>query len=819
MTLPKTLTPAQLYTVCDLSQLNFTTTQELPAFDGILGQARAVEALQFGVGIKQQGYNLFVLGPSGVGKHSLIRQYLEQQSQQAATPFDWVYVANFNDAQKPRAIELPAGRGIELKRDMQQLIDDLRSAIPGAFDTEQYQRRHQKLQDALQEDTREAFEKLTQEALEHNVIVLRGEEQVTFVPARDDKPMTQEEYDALDDKERDRLDAAIKQLEEKLRQFFKQRQKWQAELRENLRTLNHEVGMFAVGHLIEEVRHKYAEVQEVAEYLDEVQEDVIDNLLMFFPDRAGAIFERSREEPYFRNYEVNVLVSNAPDSGAPVVFEDAPRYQNLVGRIEHISQMGTLVTNYTLIKPGALHRANGGYLIIDALKLLQQPYAWEGLKQALSAKCIRIQSLGEIYSLISTVSLEPEAIPLDIKVVLVGERMLYYLLTDYDPEFAELFKVAADFEDTIDRSAEHYQLYAQLIAALVERNALLPFERPAVERVIEHSSRMAEDVEKLSMHILSVADLLREADYWARQDDAKLVSRQAVQTAIDKQIYRADRIRQRYLEEFRRGTLLLDTSGETIGQVNGLVVIQLNNISFGQPSRITATARLGEGEVVDIEREVELGGAIHSKGVFILSAFLGARYAHNKPLSLAATLVFEQSYSAVEGDSASVGELCALLSALAQAPIRQNLAITGSVNQHGQLQPIGGVNEKIEGFFDVCREKGFSGEQGVIIPQSNISHLMLRQDVVDAVRKGEFQVYPVASVDEAISLLTGLEAGDLNDKGEFPTDSLNGRVDAQLQEFAELRHEFAKGGDEHHEAEEHKQAGKHKDKDKDTRKE
>ena len=805
MTVPKELTPDQLYKVCDLGRFGFNTTDDLKQYDGILGQQRAIDALQFGVGIKQEGFNLFVLGPPGVGKHTLIRQYLEQQSKQTETPSDWVYVANFNDAQKPRAIDLPPGRGIELKQDMQQLINDLRTAIPSAFDTEQYQKRHQHLQDTLQEKTSQAFENLTQEALEQNVIVLRGEDQITFVPARQGKPMTQDEYDSLDSEERERLDNVIKILEEKLRQFFKQRQQWQAELRESLRTLNREVGMFAAGHLIEELRSKYLEVEEVAEYLGEVQEDVIENLHMFFPERPGSIFEGTREEPHFRNYQVNVLVSNAPDSGAPVVYEDAPRYQNLVGRIEHISQMGTLITDYMLIKPGALHKANGGYLILDALKLLQQPYAWEGLKRAISARCIKIQSLGEIYSLISTVSLEPEPIPLDVKVVLVGERLLFYLLTEYDPEFAELFKVAADFEDTIERSTENYELYAQLIAMLVQRNNLLAFERAAVERVIEHSSRMAEDVEKLSMHILKVADLLREADYWARQEDAKVVGRQAVQKAIDKQIYRADRIRQRYLEEFRRGTLMIDTTGEVIGQVNGLVVIQLDNIAFGHPSRITATARLGEGEVVDIEREVELGGAIHSKGVFILSAFLAARYAHNKPLSLAASLVFEQSYSAVEGDSASVAELCALLSSLAQVPVRQNLAITGSVNQHGQVQPIGGVSDKIEGFFDVCREKGFTGDQGVVIPQTNISHLMLRQDVVDAVQTGRFHIYPVATVDEAITLLTGLEAGEADEKGEFPMDSLNGRVDARLRYFAELRHEFVKGGEEHHESDEDKE--------------
>ena len=805
MTASKELTSDQLYRACDLGQFGFNTTDELQQYDGILGQQRAIDALQFGVGIKQEGFNLFVLGPPGVGKYTLIRQYLEQQAVQANTPSDWVYVANFNDAQKPRAIELPPGRGTELRQDMQQLINDLRTAIPSAFDTEQYQKRHQQLQDDLQEKTSQAFESLTQEALKQNVIVLRGEDQITFVPARRGKPMTQEEYDALDDKERQRLDAVIKQLEEKLRQFFKQRQQWQVELRKSLRTLNREVGMFAAGHLIEELRSKYSEVEEVAEYLEEVQEDVIENLHMFFPERPGSIFERTREEPYFRNYQVNVLVSNVPESGVPVEYEDTPRYQNLVGRIEHISQMGTLITDYMLIKPGALHKANGGYLIIDALKLLQQPYAWEGLKRALSAKCIKVQSLGEIYSLISTVSLEPEPIPLDVKVVLVGERLLFYLLTEYDPEFAELFKVAADFEDTIERNNETYELYAKLIATLVQRNKLLPFDRSAVERVIEHSSRMADDMEKLSMQILKVADLLREADYWARQEDAGLVTRQAVQKAIDKQIYRADRIRHRYLEEFRRGTLMLDTAGEAVGQVNGLVVIQLNNIAFGHPTRITATARLGEGEVVDIEREVELGGAIHSKGVFILSAFLAARYAHNKPLSLAASLVFEQSYSAVEGDSASVGELCALLSALARTPIRQNLAITGSVNQHGQVQPIGGVNEKIEGFFDVCQEKGFTGDQGVVIPHTNTSHLMLRQDVVDAVKAGRFHIYPVATVDEAITLLTGVEAGQVDDKGEFPLDSLNGRVDARLRYFAELRHEFVKGSEEHHESEDDKE--------------
>jgi lon-related putative ATP-dependent protease len=500
--------------------------------------------------------------------------------------------------------------------------------------------------------------------------------------------------------------------------------------------------------------------------------------------------------PSFTRYQVNLLVDHSGGQGAPIVYEDNPSYANLLGRVEHSAQFGALVTDFTLIKAGALHRANGGYLMLDMRKVLMQPYAWEGLKRALRSEEINIESLGQVLGLLSTVSLEPQPIPLDVKVVLMGERILYYLLCAYDPDFRELFKVAADFDDRVARSPENSLLYARLIGTLARKGGLRPFDRTAVARVIDQSARLASDGEKLSTHMQSTADLLREADYWAGHAKQKAVSAADVQRAIDGQIRRADRLRERLYEEIKRGTILIDSEGETIGQVNGLSVLQLGDFGFGQPSRITATARLGKGEVIDIEREVELGGAIHSKGVLILSNFMASRYAQNEPLSLSASLVFEQSYGMVEGDSASVAELCALLSALANAPIKQSFGVTGSVNQHGQVQAIGGVNEKIEGFYDVCMAKGPSGTQAVLIPAANVKHLMLRDDVVAAGAAGQFHVYAVETIDEAISLLTGLPAGTADAQGNFPEGSVNYRVQQRLKELSKLRKEYSEGAKE-----------------------
>ena len=794
MTAPIPLAADQLYRRCDPDQFSFDTTAELEDLAEIIGQGRALDALHFGIGIAREGYNLYVLGPAGVGKHTVVSQYLQQRATASPVPPDWVYVNNFGREHQPVALRLPSGHGPRLRDDVAHLVEDLRSAIPVAFETEQYHARLQEIEEQFKARREEAFGALAKEAESHNITLIRTPGGFAFAPMKKGEVLGPDEFEKLPEAERKRVEEIVAVLQEKLSAVFRQMPQWQREARDMVKELNREVAMYAVEHIIDDVKKKYAEQPAVVAHLDAMQQDVITNVGDFLSqeESTGVIGQPAPEPPAFRRYHVNVLVDNADLEGAPVVYEDTPMYQNLVGRVEHQAQMGTLVTDFTLIKPGALHRANGGYLMLDVRKVLLQPYAWEGLKRALQSRELRIQSLGQIFSLVSTVSLEPEPVPLDLKVVLMGDRMLYYLLLAYDPDFGELFKVAADFEEHIERTGENDQLYARLIATLGRKEDLLPLRREAVARVIEHAARQIEDAERLSIHMESAVDLLREADHWARERDQTSVEAEDVQRAIDAQIRRSDRLRERLHEEIQRGTLLIDTDGEHVGQVNGLTVIDLGNYRFGQPTRITATARLGEGKFVDIEREVKMGGPIHSKGVMILSSFLASRYSRTRPLSLSASLVFEQSYGMVEGDSASVGELCALLSVLAEAPVRQSLAVTGSVNQHGVVQPIGGVNEKIEGFFDVCRTRGLSGEQGVVIPASNVKHLMLRQDVVEAAAAGRFHIFAVETVDQAVELLTGVSAGERDAEGNYLEGSINQRADEFLAELAEYRHEFIK---------------------------
>ena len=617
---------------------------------------------------------------------------------------------------------------------------------------------------------------------------------------REGQVLSSDEVQELSQEERKRLEAEVESLQGELQKVVRQVPSWQRETQEKLKELNREMANFAVSGLIGELREKYGDYPDIVAHLDSVQSDIVENARDFL--QAGeqesnlpAILRVSGQDsepgsPLARRYRVNLLVDHSESEGAPVIYEDNPTYQNLMGRVEHRAQMGALLTDFNLIKPGALHKANGGYLILDARKVLLQPYAWEALKRTMQSGEIRIESLGQMLSIVSTISLEPDPIPLDVKVALYGEPMLYYLLYQLDPDFVELFKVEADFSEQMDRQDRNQQLYAQMIATLARQEELLPLNRAAVARVIERSARLAGDAQKLSIRTRDVTDLLREADYWAREAGNDTVRAENVQEAIDAQIYRADRIRERMQEAILRDIVLIDTEGEKVGQVNGLSVIMLGNFAFGRPSRITARVRLGKGDVMDIEREVDLGGPLHSKGVLILSGFLGARYARERPLSLSASLVFEQSYGGVDGDSASSAELYALLSAIAELPIRQSLAVTGSVNQHGIVQAIGGVNEKIEGFYDVCQARGLSGEQGVLIPASNVQHLMLRKDVVEAVEAGQFHVYPVETVDQGIEILTGLPAGEPDEEGEYPEGSANYLVKERLSKLAEKRQEF-----------------------------
>ncbi|MGM0577610.1 MAG: Lon protease family protein [Myxococcota bacterium] len=791
---------------CDTDSYDFETTEDLEDLAEPPGQERALEALRFGVAMRRANYNIFALGPTGLGKHSRVKELLEARAEDEPIPPDWCYVYNFSKPQNPRALQLPAGRGAGLRDDMEHLVEELTASLPAAMESEDFRTRREAIEEEAGREQKEAFEDLQEDAEARGIALIRTPAGMALAPTRDGEPLKNEEFEELTEEEQERIRADIKELEGRLEEIFRRIPEIASNARQQVRTLVREVTSFSVGHLIDDLRDRYQDLEGVLDWLDEVQEDVIDHAGQFLQSaheedesQADALRRRMSagdvEVSGLRRYEVNLLVDNSEASGAPVVYEDHPSHQNLLGRIEHISQMGALITNFTLIKPGALHRANGGYLVLDVRRLLSQPFAWEELKRTLRAERIRIESVGQMLSLVSTVSLEPEPVPLNVKIVLVGERLLYYLISELDKDFRELFKVPADFSEDLDRNEETSATYARLLATLARGNDLRPLDRGAVGRVIELSARLAEDAQKLTLHERAICDLLRESDYQARIDDSDVITADHVRRARDAQIHRADRVRERIYEQIRRGVLQVEVRGETVGQINALAVAQLGDFRFARPNRVTARTRLGDGKVVDIEREVELGGPIHSKGVLILQGLLGARYATEYPLALAASIVFEQSYGGVDGDSASAAELLALLSSLADVPLRQSLAITGSINQRGAVQAIGGVNEKIEGFFDVCRELGDLDGQGVVIPRSNVQHLMLRDDVVSAVAEERFGVWAVDDLDQAIELMTGLEAGDRGDDGRYPEGTFNARVEERLEALARAARQFRRAGE------------------------
>ncbi|MDH5256966.1 MAG: AAA family ATPase, partial [Gammaproteobacteria bacterium] len=720
MSIVKALDFKLLYTACDVDSLPFESSSELEDLSDIIGQSRAVSSMHFGVHMKKDGYNLFVLGPPGMGKYTMVRQYLEHLAVSIETPPDWCYVHNFKHPHRPIALRLPPGSGFEFKQDIKHLLEDLRSSLPIAFESKEYRSSVQEIEDSIDKEREEAFFDLENEARRRNIAITRTPSGFVFSPTKNGNTVMPGEFKKLSAEEKKKYEESIDELQDKLNAFIQKISENRRETRNKIKTLNREVAIFGVGVLINDLKDKYSNIPKVDEYLNSYQEDVIDSIDEFRSSepKANLFGIPVEDEESYRRYSVNLFVDHNGSKGAPVIYEDNPMYHNLVGRIEHVSRIGALETNFTLIKPGALHQANGGYIILDVRKLLTQPYSWEGLKRALYSKKIRIQSLAELFSIISTVSLEAEPIPLDLKVVLLGDRILYYLLLQYDPEFSELFKISADFEEEFERSAENDLLYARMIATLVRKENLKEFDRRAIARIIEFSSRQANDASKLTTHMIKISDLVQEADQWAREMLIDVVDDTCVQRAIDEKIDRVDRMRDKIQEDIQKDTILIDTSSAVVGQINGLSVISLGDFSFALPTRITVTTFCGGGEVVDISREVKLGGAIHSKGVMILSSFFTARFAKKYPLSLSASITFEQTYGKVEGDSASVAELCALMSSLSDVPIKQALAVTGSVNQLGQVQAIGGVNEKIEGFFDTCKTRGLTGEQGVLIPEA-----------------------------------------------------------------------------------------------------
>ncbi|SFR47624.1 lon-related putative ATP-dependent protease [Marinobacter daqiaonensis] len=779
MSLPTPLTAEQVYHQCPLDQLDFDTTDALKDLDLPFGQERVLRALEFGASMRADGFNLFVLGPAGAGKHELVERFLAKHAEGQPVPSDWCHVHNFDFSDRPRAIGLAAGQGRQFKKDMSDLAGELRTAIPATFESEEYQARLQELQEEITKRQQQSLFDIQKEASANNIAMITTPAGFTFAPMRKGEVIDPEDYKSLSDEEKALIESKIEELQKKLQQAIQQFPRLRKELRERSHTLNEEMVQLTLGGPINELREKWRHVPAVVDYLDAIREDVVEHAEAFQDSEKGP------PNGLLDRYKVNLLVDNAGTSGAPVIYEDLPTHQHLAGQIEHRARQGTLYTDFTLIKGGSVHRANGGYLIIDARRILSQPMAWESLKRILFSGEIRIESLERLYGLASTMSLQPEPIPVSVKVVLLGNRMLYYLLSQHDPDFLDLFKVEADFEDDLNRDDESYGLYARMIATIARQLKCRPLGRAAVARLIEHASRLAADQRKLTAHDRVLRDLVSEADHWANRSGTATIEVEHLQQAIDEREFRASRVRDQSREQIARGIVMIATEGEALGQVNGLSVLRLGASMFGRPTRITATARPGKAQVVDIEREAKLGGPIHSKAVMILSRFLASRYGGDGELSLSASLAFEQSYGGVEGDSASVAETCVLLSAISRLPLRQAFAVTGSMNQHGEVQAVGGVNEKIEGFFEVCRGAGKVRGQGVILPATNVEHLMLNSEVRKAIADGDFSVYPVTHINEAIELLTGMDAGEADEKGKFPLGSFNRAVASRLRRFAE----------------------------------
>lgn len=791
------LTSEQLYRKCDPAKFEFNTTADLEERLSALGQDRAISAVELGINIKSKGYNLFCLGPEGTGKTSLVKRILEKEGKKRATPDDWVYVYNFEEPHKPIAINFPAGEASGFAKEMEEFTDKVEHELPEVVKNEMYEEQLAIIREKYQEKRNDYVKVLQKKAKGKKVSLLHMPMGVVVAPMKNGEIISPDVFDTLSDEEKNEIMADLNAMQEEIAQHQEDAPAWEEKQTEEIKKLQERLVKDAIKKPLSEIKQKYRGNKKVADYLKSVQQYILENITSFVPDYNQDNKPQGEEEPMlglltqlksqqeedkYSKFKVNVVVKNVPNSGAPIVLLDHPTQGNLVGKIERLQQFGALITDFSLIKSGALHAANGGFLLIDARKLLLQPYSWDSLKRALASKEIKIEAPSEDTSF-STISLDPQPIPLDVKVVMTGDADLYDLLSERDSDFCDYFKVEADFGMAIDRTDENEIEYAKLIGSLTKKKNLRSLNKQAVARVIEYSSRLADDTEKLTAHVSSIGDLLKEADYWARKSKATQIGKNHIEQAIKSQIYRADRVNEAMLEQIDKGTILLDVKGERVGQINGLVVYNFTRNSFGKPTRITTQVRLGRGEFINIEREVAMSGPIHSKGVLILQALISNRFAKRSPLSLSASIVFEQSYGGVDGDSASSTEYYCMLSAIAELPIKQSLAVTGSINQFGEIQPIGGVNEKIEGFFEVCKYNGLTGTQGVIIPRTNVANLMLREDVLEAVDNGLFSIYAIDTVDDGIELLTGIPAGKPDKHGKFPKGTVNYKVQQSLEEY------------------------------------
>lgn len=785
----KKLCIEDLYRSCDEKALEFETTEELPLLEGTIGQARALDAIDFGLSLDSSGFNIFLLGESGTGRMSTIKAILKKQAATKPVPSDWCYVYNFNDPDVPLSVSLSPGEALIFQKDMEELVTTLKTEVPKVFESKEYEKQKSKTVEQYQANQRRMFDSLDEEALNKGFSIRKTVSGLLIVPVRKTgEPLTEEEFEKLDNGTRKKIEEIGKQLQEKLDDVVRAVREAEKLLKEALSKLEREAALSAVGHLIEDIKKKHENNEKIISYLDNAREDILEHLEDFktVEEQTPALpfMKMQKAEPNFTRYTINVLVNNKDVTGAPCVFESNPTYYNLFGRVEHKFQYGVAVTDFSMMKAGSLHRANGGYIVIDVLDLLRNIFAYDALKRAIRNREIKVEDVWEQYRLISTTTLKPEAIPLDVKVILIGSPYLYYLLYNLDDEYKDLFKVKADFDSRMARSDENIFKYALFISTLCKEEKFPPFDRSGVVRIVEYGSRLSEHQDKLSSRFSDIANLVRESVYWAKKAGNPVVKAENVEKAMNEKIYRSNRIEERLIEFMQEGTLIVETSGKKVGQINGLAVLDFGDYSFGKPSRITAITYAGKAGVMNIERETKMSGKIHEKAILILSHYLGGKYAISKPISLSASITFEQLYDKVEGDSATCAELYALISSISGVSLRQNLAVTGSMDQNGLVQPIGGVNEKIEGFFELCRLRGLDGSHGVIIPARNLKNLMLKKEVVDAVKKGMFSIYAIDLIEEGLEILTDMQAGTISAEGVYPEGTINHLVMKRLTEIA-----------------------------------
>lgn len=784
--------------ICPEDQFAFQCTTEIEPLKEFIGQARALDAINFGLGIDGWGYNLFLTGLTGTGKARIIKNRLERFIKEREGvdyhPRDWCYVHNFSDPDRPKALEMEKGKGKSLRDNLDKLLKRLIEEIPKVFGNEEYSRRKQEIMESYSKQYQESIDALDKEAREKNLMVQVSAMGAAVVPLIEGKPMSRQEFMSLSNEERESIEARRREIMTKLDIAYARIREAEKSINEEMEQIDHQAGEHVISRPFGELAETYSECAEIQEFLKELREYTLNNLELFTrpqasPQIPGMPSMPIQTDPYVA-YRVNLFVDNSSISGPPIIIESNPNWFNMFGKIERRALMGTYMSDHTMIKPGAVQMANGGYLILNIRDVLLNQGVWEGLKRVVKTREMKVEDPYEQFSFFSPLGMRPQGVPVDLKIIVMGDDYLYHLLSQYDEEFWEMFKVKADFDHQIERTDDNVRDYSCFVRNCCDEERLLPFDRSGVGKVIEQAARAVSDQDKLSSRFGPMKDLLVEANFWAKETKSRVVKGEHVEKAIQKKIYRLDLVAERIRKLIEEGTLMVDLEGAVVGQVNGLAVYDTGIFSFGRPSRITAQTFLGRRGVINIERESQLSGPIHDKGVFILSGYLGWKYAQNKPMSLSASICFEQSYSGVEGDSASSTELYSILSSLSDIPIRQDIAVTGSVNQKGEVQPIGGVNQKIEGFFDVCKAKGLTGNQGVLVPHQNVRNLMLREDVVQAVKDDDFNIYCVKTIDEGIEILTGRPAGKRQYDGTYPEESVNFLVDNRLREFADTLREF-----------------------------